>query len=71
VRVEDPAGERVVQRLVDHGAEPGHCHQVDPGLAEGLGQRHRVGVPIEVGPEAAEIAPVDQRARHAVAGGHL
>ena len=71
MRVEDPAGERVVERLVDDGAEAGHRDEIHLGRPQGLCQGHRVGAAVEVATEAAEVPPVDEHRVDVVAGRHL
>ncbi len=58
--VQDAAGEGGVDRLAEHGAEPGHGHHVDGAVAEGLGHRRGVAVAVEGRSEATEGGPVDQ-----------
>ena len=58
--VEDAAGEGVVDRVVEDGAEPGHGHEVDLGRRAARSvDRVGVGVAVEVAPEPAPGAPVD------------
>src|ERR1019366_2357763 len=69
--VEDPTGEGVVDRLVEHGGEPGHHHDVDIGGHAGVGGGPGVPVPVEVGTDPPVVGPVHQDRGNGGIGGYV
>jgi hypothetical protein len=63
--VEDAAGIGVVHRLRQHGAESRHGHDLDAMARQRLDDSIGVADAVEVGPEAPEVATIDENARNA------
>jgi hypothetical protein len=61
--VEDPAAEGGMDRLAEHGAEPGHHHHLDVRVGQCPGERPGVPLSLERRAESPELGTVDQDGR--------